>query len=252
MKTKNFNLIIAIFSLVPTIAFAQLTESRKLDHFSKVHSRGFFDVELTKGNQEGAKIVATNFPLDKIITKVENGILKIEKVKTYRHRGNARVKIYVTFKSLDGLKNSGSGDLLCKSDIVANKSEFHSSGSGNLTIRANIKSGDIRVRNSGSGDIYIERIEAQNLNMDKSGSGSFKVNSGNVDTQDLSSSGSGNMLLSGLISNTCNIKISGSGHGKLNVNEYLNARISGSGGILYKGNARIDAKISGSGKVRSL
>ncbi len=139
MKSTKLKLFVAILCLVPTITFAQLTEDRKLDNFSKVYSSGFFDVVLTKGNKESAKIEATNFPLDKIITKVENGTLKIEKVKSYRTKRNSKVKIHVTYKSVDELKNSGSGDLLCKSDVVADESEFHSSGSGNLTVQGNIK-----------------------------------------------------------------------------------------------------------------
>jgi len=251
MKTIKLKLTIAILTFVPIIAFAQLKETRKVENFSKVHSSGMFDVELVKGNQEGVKIATMNFPLDKVVTEVENGTLKIYKEKLYRPRRNAKVKVLVTYKSISELKNSGSGDILCKSDIVASETEFHSSGSGNLSVEGNVKSDFVEVRNSGSGNIHFAQIEAKKLNMGKSGSGNLRINSGKVERQELNSTGSGNMMLGGLESDICYIKISGSGNSRVHANKELNAKISGSGNIQYKGKPTIDAKTSGSGNISS-
>lgn len=251
MKTTMFKLLVAIFCIVPVLTMAQETETRKPGSFSKVNLRGFFDVELVKGGEEGIQIKAKNFPLDKLVTRIENDILIIEKVKSYRTRLGAKVKLYITYKNLEGIKNSGSGDVLCKSDVTGNATKFQSSGSGNLRVEGTIKSDEVNVKNSGSGDIYLSRVEGGSLYMEKSGSGNFTVDAGNVKNQELRSSGSGNIMAGGLISQNCKIKISGSGNARIHAEEELYARVSGSGNINYKGNARIDSKVSGSGKVRN-
>ena len=251
MKTIKLKLVVVILTFIPMIVFAQERETRKVNGFSKVYSGGMFDVQLVKGSEESLKIAASNFDLDKIITEVENGTLKIYKEKFYRPGWNAKVKILVTYKNLSQLKNSGSGDMLCKSDIVANDTEFHSSGSGNLSVEGTVKANFVEVHNSGSGNISFSKIEANKLEMSKSGSGSMKVSSGNVNSQKLSSSGSGNMNTGGLESKICYVKLSGSGNSNVHATEELNAKISGSGNIRYKGNPTIDAKTSGSGSINS-
>jgi hypothetical protein len=251
MKTLKLKLALTLLALIPVIAFAQDKETRKISSFSKVHSSGMFDVELVKGSEESIKIAAENFKLDKIITEVEGGVLKIYKDKFYKPGWRARVKILVTYKSLEGIKNSGSGDMLCRSDIVGNETDIESSGSGNLMVEGTIKSDYVDVSNSGSGNISLSKVEANKLEMSKSGSGSFKVSSGNVNTQKLSSSGSGNMNTGGLESKVCYVKISGSGNCRVYATDELNARTSGSGSIQYKGSPTIDAHTSGSGSISS-
>ncbi len=251
MKTLKLKLALTLLAILPVIAFAQEKETRKLSNFSKVHSSGMFDVELVKGSEESVKIAAEDFKLDKIITEVKGGVLKIYKDKFYKPGWRAKVKILVTYMNLEGIRNSGSGDMLCRSDIVADEAEIESSGSGNLMVEGTIKSDNIEVSNSGSGNISFAQVEANKLEMSKSGSGSFKVSSGNVNTQKLSSSGSGNMNTGGLASKICYVKISGSGNCRVYATDELNAKTSGSGSIQYKGSPTIDAQTSGSGRVSS-
>jgi len=251
MKTITLKLIIAIFAILPVIACAQTTETRQLGSFNKVQSSGFFDVELTKGNTETAKIEAANFPLDKLIMEVEGNILKIYQENYFKPSWGAKVKIYITYKQLEGVKNSGSGNLLCRSEIAGSETEIQSSGSGDIRIEGNIKADNVKARNSGSGNIFLNQVVAQSLYMEKSGSGNFGVQSGNVDKLELSSSGSGNITVDGLASNDCSIRMSGSGSASLNVNKSLEAKISGSGNIRYKGNPQLNSSISGSGHIRS-
>lgn len=253
MKTVKLKLTIIALVLIPVFAFAQdKVETRKLNSFSKVHSSGMFKVELVKGNEESVKIGVENFEIDKVITEVEGGVLKIYKDKFYKAPWRAKVKILVTYKSLNSLKNSGSGDMLCKSDIVADDADFSSSGSGSLSVEGTIKADYVDVSNSGSGSIRFEKVEANKLEMGKSGSGSMKVMAGNVTSLKLSSSGSGNMNTEGLVSKICNVKISGSGGCRVHATEELNVRTSGSGSVHYKGSPTVDAHTSGSGRVSSL
>ena len=249
MNTIKLKLIIIVFAILPVITTAQ-TETRELGSFNKVESSGFFDVELTKGNNEAAKIEATNYDLDKLIMEVEGNTLKIYQDKFYRTKWGAKVKIYITYKQLEGVKNSGSGNLLCTSEITGTDAVIQSSGSGHIKVEGLIKANKVKAKNSGSGNIFLKQVEAQSLSMDKSGSGNFGVASGNVVKQELSSSGSGNITVDGLASNDCEIRMSGSGSASISVSQNLTARISGSGSIRYKGNPHIDAHVSGSGHVK--
>ena len=251
MKTIKLKMIVVLFALLSFSAFAQNNETRQLEGFNRVHSSGFFDVELTKGDKEEAKIVANNFDLSKLIMEVEGGTLKIYKEKYYRTRWNAKVKIYLTYKQIDGLKNSGSGDLLCKSDVEGGEAWFKSSGSGNIKVEGTIKADDVKAQNSGSGNIYFEKVIAKSLFMEKSGSGNFGVGSGSVGKEQLTSSGSGNIKTEGLVSNVCYVKISGSGNAGVNASDELKAQVSGSGNIRYRGNPQLNSKVSGSGSIRS-
>lgn len=252
MKTMKLKLMFILLALAPMLMFAQETATKKLSHFYKVDSRGSFDVELKKGNEEKVKIVAKNFPLEKIIVEVRNETLVIKKENDYWPRWGSKVKVYVVYKELEGIKNGGSGSVVCHSDVESSQAEFRSSGSGSIKVNGTIKADHVEVSNSGSGGVYFNNIEAKSLSMGKSGSGSFRVSSGNVDTQELSSSGSGSMALDGVNSKRCRVKISGSGSAKVSAEEKLKARISGSGSIYYRGNPTIDSSVSGSGKVRSM
>jgi hypothetical protein len=248
---KRIKLIIAVLAISSVIACAQSKETRKLGSFNKIQSSGFFDVELTKGNEEAAQIEATNFPLDKLIMEVEGNILKIYQENYYKPSWGAKVKIYITYKQLESIKKSGSGNLLCRSDISGTESYIESSGSGNIKIAGIVKADNVYAHISGSGNIFLNQIEAQSLHMDKSGSGNFSVESGNVDNQELSSSGSGNISSEGLASNDCRISMSGSGNASVNASKSLDANIAGSGNIRYKGNPQLNSHVAGSGHIRS-
>ncbi len=251
MKKIRLKLTLFALAIFPIITYAQKEETRKIGEFSKVYSSGMFNVELVKGSEESLHITATNFPLDKIITEVQNGVLKIYREKGFRTFRMARVNIKVSYKNLSALKNSGSGNLICRSDIEASETEFKSSGSGSLSVSGNIKTENMEVGNSGSGSIRLNNIEAKMLRMSKSGSGAIKVSSGNVERQELSSTGSGDLVLTDVVSQYCRVKISGSGNAKVHATKQLNARTSGSGSIRYKGSPTIDSKTSGSGSIRS-
>ncbi len=252
MKAIKLKHLLTLVVLIPIFAFAQdKVETRKVNSFSKVYSSGMFDVELVKGSEESVKIAVENFEIDKVITEVEGGVLKIYKDKFYKHPWRAKVKILVTYKSINSIKNSGSGDMLCRSDVTANDTEFSSSGSGKLSVEGTVKADYIDVSSSGSGSIHFSKIEANKLEMSKSGSGGMKVGAGNVNTLKLSSSGSGSMNTAGLVSKVCYVKISGSGGCRVNVTDELKAKTSGSGSIHYTGNPTVDAHTSGSGRVSS-
>src|SRR5690349_15818609 len=86
--------------------------TRNVSSFHAIEVSSGIDLYLTQGN-EGVAISATSEDVrNKIITKVEDGVLKI-----YFEHGvsfnwsNKHMKAYVSFKTLDALRASGGSDV---------------------------------------------------------------------------------------------------------------------------------------------
>ena len=241
------NLLVCGSLLVSGVAFSQGTETRKLSSFSKLDIGGPFEVIMEKGSEESVKITAEGVSLEKIITEVKGNTLDI-----YLERGeyrNIKAKIYLTFKSLDAIDKSGSGNLTCNSDLSANNFDLGLSGSGNVSSKK-IKAQHVKIRKSGSGNIKLAALETDDADLSLSGSGDAEIEDGTAKIQSVHISGSGNIRTHGLKSNECTASISGSGNIDVSVSQSLEGRISGSGNIVYDGDAQVKKMgISGSGRI---
>jgi len=158
--------------LISTIAFTQGTETRKLSSFSKLRVSGSLETFMEKGNEESVKIVTEGVSTERIITEVKENVLEV-----YIERGeyrNIRVKVYITYKSLDEIDKSGSGNLTCNSDLSSPDFKLNTSGSGNIFIHKTIKAQQITLRKSGSGNIKLGSLETDDADLEFSGSGDLK------------------------------------------------------------------------------
>ena len=241
------NLLVCGSLLASSMAFSQGTETRKFSSFNKFDIGGPFEVIMEKGNEESAKIIAEGVALEKIITEVKGSTLDVYLEKgEYR---NIKVKIYLTYKSIDAIDKSGSGNLTCNSDLSANNFDLGLSGSGNVTSKK-IKAQQIKIRKSGSGNIKLTALETDDADLSLSGSGDLEIEGGYAKTQSAHISGSGNIRAHGLKSNECTAFISGSGSIDVSVSQSLAGTISGSGNIVYDGDAQVKKLgISGSGRI---
>src|SRR5690606_23620558 len=134
------------------LAQAQNEETRPLASFTELHAGGSWDVILEQGNTEEVRLEGRNIDLDKVITEVKNNALHI-----YLEKGNYRnidLKVYVTYKNLEVIHKSGSGNLKNTSDLSASDFELHLSGSGNADLR-NIDAENLLVSLSGSGNLSL-------------------------------------------------------------------------------------------------
>lgn len=203
-------------------------QTRSVRSFHGVHIGGSLDVILERGNRESVHFDLKNIDDDDITTEVENGILKIREKNRGWNWKNVSGKIYVTYRSIDELYVSGSGDVICRDRISGR---------------------DVNIRCSGSGNLEAQDIDADQFTASLSGSGNLYL-AGETGRQSLKISGSGNIKAEDLRSDETEAHISGSGNISVTAYEVLDARISGSGNIRYKGNApRIYSKTSGSGSI---
>lgn len=248
MKTIKCILFLGVLMLLSTNLFSQGTERRKLSSFTKIETGESFDVTLEKGNEESVKIVAEGISPEKIITEVAEGTLKIYLKKgIYR---NIKTKIFVTYKNLEKIVSSGSGNVFCLSDIAASSFKIHSSGSGNIIVEGKIKTEHAELEINGSGNVKLMSLETGDFQISVNGSGDLTITSGHTTTQSIHVSGSGDFDSFGMKSETCSLEVSGSGNAAVNVNKTLNASISGSGNINYTGDAQINKiALNGSGRI---
>lgn len=227
MKTLRFATLAILFSAFSILAHAQNKETRQLAPFKELHAGGSWDVIMEQGDNEGVRLEGKNIDLNKVITEVKNNSLHI-----YLEKGNYRnfdLTVYITYKNLEEIHKSGSGNLKNKSDLSASDFKLHLSGSGNTELKS-INVGGLRVHLSGSGNLSLASGSAKKL--------------------DIHQSGSGNIESIGLQTEDCSIRKSGSGNVEISVSQSLEVVSSGSGNIKYKGNPSINkVKFSGSGEL---
>jgi hypothetical protein len=217
----------------PKAITIQNTVDRHLSGFSSVDVAGSFDVYITQGSTESVKVSAPSDVIDRIITEVNGGVLKI-----YTKRGSdwhdlfgrKKIVVYVSAKNLSGVSLSGSGDVFFKDGIHADAFKLKLSGSGDVTGKLDVKTLESSL--SGSGDIRL---------------------SGRADNTTISVVGSGDFTGKDLVTNITAARIAGSGDVRITVNQKLDASVAGSGDIYYSGSVKnVSSSKAGSGDVHRM
>jgi hypothetical protein len=207
-------------------------EDRHLSGFHEVSVSGSFDVFITQGTSESVKVEAPDEIINRIITEVDGGVLKIYNKQNFNWNNwfggsHQKIAIYVVAKDLNNISLSGSGDVYFKEGISTNSLKLSLVGSGDVTGKVSVKTLETRI--SGSGDIRL---------------------AGSADNCSVSIVGSGDYTARGLVTTNCSVRVAGSGDAQVNVSNSLNASVSGSGDVHYTGTAKqIMTSKSGSGDI---
>jgi len=224
---------------VSAVLFAQKTindpnaESRNLSGFHGIKVSNAFEVQISQGNEDAVAISASKQEYkDKIITKVENGILVIrfDDDKKFWKGWNSekqKLKAYISIKRIDKL------------DI---------SGACNVSFEDGLSAEGLSLNLSGASDIE-GKIDAKTLKIVISGASSATI-SGNAATLDVEASGASDFKGYELVTNFCDVKASGASSVNITVNKELNADASGASTVRFKGEGLIrDIKTSGASNV---
>lgn len=214
--------------LLASCVQAQQTETRKPGSFTKVHSGGSWEVILQEGATEEIRIEAKGVDLDKVKTEIDGDVLSLGLVKG--NYNNVSLKFYVTYRKLEGVKCSGSGEMEVKSDVTA---------------------GEFYIGLSGSGDISMKSLKADELDVNISGSANVRIDSGSVGEAEISQSGSGDFDGESLAIAELEVNKSGSGNTYVGDLGEVSVHSSGSGDLVYSGSPRMgEIKVSGSSSIR--
>jgi hypothetical protein len=220
MKTiKLFTLffIVCTFFLSNPLQ-AEGRQKRQVSGYHGVSVSAGIDLYLTQKNVEEVFVEADSDDLDKIITEVEGGILKIyikEKSWFNLNWTHNNRKAYVSFITLDKLDASAGSDINSEGVLKLNELDMDAS--------------------SGS-DIKIE-LEAEKLVVESSSGSDVRIK-GKVNVLYASASSGSDIDASELQSKKCNASVSSGSDVRVNVTEELDANASSGGDITYSGNPK--------------
>ncbi|MFD0763888.1 head GIN domain-containing protein [Mucilaginibacter lutimaris] len=228
---KKFKALLVAAALVVTAGLAKAdTQDRHLTGFTSVAVAGSYDVFITQGSSESVKVDAPANVIDKIITEVQGGVLKIytkEGTNWNWSMGNKKMIVYVSIKDVNAVSLAGSGDVVFKDGLRATSLKIKLTGSGDITGKVDVKNLESSI--GGSGDITL---------------------SGRADNSVVSVVGSGDFTGQNLVTTNTQVKVAGSGDARVNANDKIEASVVGSGDVHYTGSAKnISSSKAGSGSV---
>jgi hypothetical protein len=207
-------------------------EKRDLHGFHAISVSYGIELILTQSDTEAVAVSAASVDdRDHILTKVENGVLKISydynlwKLWKDRNRKNKRLKAYVSVINLD--KINGSSGALVKAE-------------GQLKVR------DILLHFS-SGSRFDGQVEATDIKVDQSSGSKVSISGAAANIECTGSSGSGFYGYGMVVRNNCNARSSSGAKIEITVNGELSAHVSSGGHVYYKGQGVIRNIRSGSG-----
>jgi hypothetical protein len=230
--------VMLMVMLVSTALFAQTindanAEPRNLSGFHAIKISNSFTVYISQGNEDAVAISASKAEYrEKIITKVENGVLiiRFDDDKKFWKGWNGdkqKLKAYISLKKIERLDVSGACDV------------FFEEG---------ISSEDLIVRLAGASDLK-GKIDAKKLSFDISGASDATI-SGNAAELSVDASGASDFKGFDMTVNYCTAEASGASSVNITVNKELNAKASGASSVRFKGEGLIrDIKTSGSSNV---
>jgi hypothetical protein len=236
MKTiKLFALILFSIFLFQTTAVQAGNaggnrQTRQVSGFHGVSVSTGIDLYLIQKNVEEVVVEADSDDLEKIITKVEGGILKIyikEKSWFNMNWNTAPRKVFVSFKTLDKLEASAGSDVNSQGILRLEKLDVDASSGSDIKLELDVN--ELSVGSSSGSDISLK---GKATNMQANASSGSDINASELQTK------------------KCNASVSSGSDIRVFVTDELDANASSGGEISYSGNpSRKDINESSGGDV---
>ena len=209
-----FALIIVGALHAQNLVYDANAQVRKVGNYHGVSVGGGITLYLSQGKEQAVAVSAEDSKdIEKIVTEVKDGILKIHlDSKFWRGWSNRKLKAYVTVTDLDYLGASGGSIAKITDEISVN--DLQADASGGSIIEGKIKGNKLDADLSG-GSIYQIKGSFSSVSIDASGGSIFK----DFD----------------FAANNCSVDASGGSIISLAVNKELKADASGGSIINYKG-----------------
>jgi len=170
---------------------------------------------ITQKNIQEVRVEADEDDMEDLVTKVENGILKIYMKDqswlnfTWSH---SERKVYVSFQTLDKLESSAGSDVFSQS--VLNLEHLDINASSGSDIKLELKATDVKAVSSSGSDIELK---------------------GKVNTIAVNASSGSDIDASEFESKKCDANVSSGSDIEVNVTDELDANASSGGSIAYSG-----------------
>ena len=178
------------------------TEIREVGEFTRLKSKGVFEVNIAQGDFQSVEITADDNIIGRVRTNVVNGELRLE--LSDGNYENITLRARITVEQLNGVNNSGVGNIVA-SNVDSNNFSLTNSGDADIIISG--VSNNLDCFNEGAGDVKGFNFLVNNADLEIQGSGSIEISCS--DTLDAEIDGSGDVLYRG--NPTVNSAIRGSG-----------------------------------------
>lgn len=236
---KQF-LLFTVFSLLLAATHAQKVVKdanatvRNAKGFHAIEISNGIDLYLSQGNEEAVAVsAAKDEDRDKIVARVEDGVLKIYYEKSERgwgiSWGNKKMKAYVSAKTIDKLSASGGADVSIDGTVSGKTLSVHLSGGSDLKGKFSLES--LSLSASGGSDANI---------------------AGKAEKINITASGGSDIHAYELGSEYCTVSSSGGSDIYITVNKEIKADASGGSDVHYKGNASVTSSKSGGSSVKKV
>ena len=193
-------------------------QTRQINGFHGISVSSGIDLYLTQKNIEEVVVEADEDELDKIITKVESGILKIyiKEQSWFNLNWNTEPrKVHVSFKTLDRLEASAGSDV--KAQGILKVEILNLDASSGSDIKLELEANELSVETSSGSDISLK---------------------GNVLFVQASASSGSDINASELQTKKCIANVSSGSDIRIHVTDELDANASSGGDIIYSGNPK--------------
>lgn len=191
------------------------TETRAIASFNAIEVSGNIEVEFTRDDSLGSlTIEASKAFLPKIVTKVENGVLRIYSDEIFLNR-TARVRVAV--------------DSLTRVEC---------SGASRVTADDPIKAANLVLKVSGAGDVSLNVKGAKLVDVDVSGASKADLN-GSSEAIKVECTGASNVDAEALETKTAYVRASGASDASVFASVRLDAGASGASHIGCKGSPKL-------------
>ncbi|MEN6456208.1 MAG: head GIN domain-containing protein [Prolixibacteraceae bacterium] len=192
------------------------SELRDVGAFSAIHVSSGIDLYLTQGKSQEVRVEAESDLVGKIITRVENGVLKIcIKDKMNWDLGwNQMRKVHVTFVELQELNASAGSDVLSQNPF---------------------RMKELKISSSSGSDVEIDDLSAEFVSVVTSSGADAKVSGKTIRMYGDASSGS-DLDCSELVAKECEVNASSGSDALVHATTLIKAHASSGGDIRYAGN----------------
>jgi hypothetical protein len=205
------------------------TETREVRDFNAIKVSTGIDLYLKMGDTEAVKIVADDDIIDRLVTEVKDGTLRIymKRGDWFDWGGNKTRKAYVTVKEIVAVDASSGSDVKTENTLEGESLKINASSGSDVNM-----------------DLYFKNVS---LN---TSSGSDARLSGKVKTFEAEASSGSDIKAQELESKICKVRVSSGSDATVSVSDELYAKASSGGDVRYYGNPTIkDIEESSGGDV---
>lgn len=238
MKTTKLFSITLFCSLLSLSAIVQASQSgnsrqtRKVEAFHGISVSSGIELFLTQKDQQEVRVEADDEDMENLVTKVEDGILKIYmKNNSWFNMdwSSTSRKVYVSFKNLDWLQASAGSDVVSQGVLNLDKLDVNASSGSDIELELNAS--EVSAESSSGSDISLK---GKGLSIRANASSGSEINAGDFQAK------------------RCHADVSSGSDIRVYVTEELDANASSGGDIGYAGNpAHKDINESSGGDVHS-